>query len=66
MAWCFHYDDVDPEIQRMDLNDFPTRNGNAAVGVRNPSRNGCGLVPHTGRGRTGGGGCDRARPRGHG
>jgi pimeloyl-ACP methyl ester carboxylesterase len=27
MAWCFHYDDVDPEIQVMDLDDFPTRNG---------------------------------------
>jgi pimeloyl-ACP methyl ester carboxylesterase len=28
MAWGFHYDDVDPQIQRRDLEDFPTRNGN--------------------------------------
>lgn len=28
MAWGFHYDDVDPEIVRADLSDFPTRNGN--------------------------------------
>jgi alpha-beta hydrolase superfamily lysophospholipase len=27
MGWGFHYDDVDPEIVRTDLSDFPTRNG---------------------------------------
>lgn len=28
MAWGFHYDDVDRDIQLADLEDFPTRNGN--------------------------------------
>jgi hypothetical protein len=28
MGWGFHYDDVDPEIVRADLAEFPTRNGN--------------------------------------
>ncbi len=27
MAWGFHYDDVDPEVVRRDLNDFPSRRG---------------------------------------
>jgi hypothetical protein len=25
MAWCFHYDDVPPDIVRADLTEFPTR-----------------------------------------
>jgi pimeloyl-ACP methyl ester carboxylesterase len=28
MAWCFHYDDVPPDIVRADLTEFPTRRGN--------------------------------------
>ena len=28
MGWGFFYDDVDPELVRSDLDDFPTRNGN--------------------------------------
>jgi hypothetical protein len=28
MGWGFHYDDVDPEIVRADLGEFPTREGN--------------------------------------
>ena len=27
MAWGFHYDDVDPDVVRRDLDDFPTRGG---------------------------------------
>ena len=27
MAWGFHYDDVDPDVVRRDLEDFPTRGG---------------------------------------
>jgi alpha-beta hydrolase superfamily lysophospholipase len=27
MGWGFHYDDVDPELVRKDLEDFPTRHG---------------------------------------
>lgn len=27
-SWGFHYDDVDPEIVRLDLEDFPARHGN--------------------------------------
>jgi alpha-beta hydrolase superfamily lysophospholipase len=27
-GWGFHYDDVDPELVRQDLEDFPTRHGN--------------------------------------
>lgn len=30
MAWGFFYDDVDIELQRRDLIDFPTRNGDVA------------------------------------
>jgi pimeloyl-ACP methyl ester carboxylesterase len=28
MAWGFHYDDVDPDLVRRDLEDFPARRGN--------------------------------------
>ena len=28
MAWGFHYDDVEPEVVRQDLDGFPTRHGN--------------------------------------
>jgi alpha-beta hydrolase superfamily lysophospholipase len=27
MAWGFHYDDVDPEVVRRDMTDYPTRGG---------------------------------------
>jgi len=27
MAWGFHYDDIDPEVVRRDLSDFPSRLG---------------------------------------
>jgi pimeloyl-ACP methyl ester carboxylesterase len=27
MGWAFFYDDVDPDLVRTDLDDFPTRNG---------------------------------------
>ena len=27
MAWGFHYDDIDPDIVRRDLADFPSRGG---------------------------------------
>jgi len=27
MAWGFHYDDIDPEVVRRDLGDFPSRRG---------------------------------------
>ncbi len=27
MAWGFHYDDIDPELVRRDLDDFPARHG---------------------------------------
>ncbi len=40
MAWGFHYDDVDPEVVRRDLNDFPSRRGDVPAW-------GSGTVPMT-------------------
>ena len=34
MAWGFHYDDIDPEVVRRDIDDYPARHGDrAAVGL---------------------------------
>lgn len=30
MGWGFHFDDIDPELVRNDVDDFPTRHGNIA------------------------------------
>ncbi len=31
MAWGFHYDDVEPEVVRRDMDDYPFRGGNLPV-----------------------------------
>ena len=57
MAWGFHYDDVDPEVVRRDLNDFPSRRGDVPLlGLGHRADDRRAVVRHPGRGRGGGGG----------
>ena len=67
MAWGFHYDDVDPDVVRRDLEDFPARGGDLPPwGIGHRPGDGRHVVPHAGRGAARGGGDPVPGPRGPG